>query len=850
MLKKMLSILLIVLMIFSLSVPFVSAQEAELLSVSADVEDAKEYLEGLLDEAVKILQSPDINTYTPESCAVLEQAMGEAYSVYYNPSATAEQMNLQAKKLKSAIDNMKKKGVSENVAYYLSSAIVMAESKVSTELDYTPESYTVYYAALLEAKRMQTQAQSDEEAIAAAEALNTAVKNLVPVASNVSQARDYLRLVINKAYNTLDSDSNFTAESLQMLEAAIESANEVYYNTSATAQMLYYEADKLENTMNYMEEITISAQVREYLSGVISQADAKAFDEKDYTPESWGVYFDAYQEAKRVQSLGTCEEEFISAANTLGEAMTSLVKVDVLIIGAKNELLNTINTAHGILNSGEKYTKESVEGLELALDNANAVYVKEDATLQELQAENTKLQDSIKLLEKVIVSEEARNFLSDVISLARDEVSGEENYTPESWSVYIKAYLEAVRVLENGESDNEFINAANALGVAMESLVSADAERQVARAELLLLIEQGVPEGEFTSKSIKALESAIANATIVYENEDASIEEVLKAKETLEEAYRNLKEIVPIPEDKKKALAEVLSKSEKIVFSDHFDTEIWSEFTRVQTYAAEVLNSENSIEEEYVFAVIDLYDAMDELHKNAREKLYKIVRAGAPVGGNYTSESYKQLLDALDKARLVYDNINATTNEIVEQIDLVSEAIRGLTAPPVSSEAKQTLWNVIEKSQIDVGERADYTGESWSVYSDAYSDAMGTYYYGQSDSEYYLAAQKLQSAMESLVLLNDAPPVEPSPDEPTPDELYVTLGDVDKDGKVTIKDATFIQKCVAGLNNLEENGKFTADANRDGAVNIKDATEIQKHLAGLKACEDLGKDILVHIISE
>ncbi len=842
--KKLLSFLLVILMLFSMSVHFASAQDTLVIGISDSTNQAKEFLGELLNEAVSILQSPDINTYTPESCEALEQAMNEAYSVYYNPGATAEELSLQAGKLKAALDNMKKKGVSENVAYYLSSSIVMAESQVGSELDYTPDSYAVYLSAMQEAKRMQTEAQSDEEAIIAAENLNNAVKNLVPVASNISQARDYLRSVINKAYKTLSDDNNFTEESLSMLESAIESANEVYYNTSATAQMLYFEADKLENTMNSMEEISISSQVREYLAGVIYTADTTVLDESEYTSESWRVFFDAYQEAKRVQNLGKTEEEFILAANKLGEAMNCLVRVDVLLTAAKDALLSTINSAHQLLNGTDKYTSESVERLELALDGANAVYVKENVTVQELEAENANVKNAMALMEKVIVSEEARNFLSDVIAMAQAEVSEEEDYTPESWSAYNTALLEALRVLQNGESDNEFINAANALGVAMESLVSADAERQAARAELLLLMEQGVPEGEFTTKSLKALESAIANATTVYENEDASLEEILNAKETLEEAYKNLREIVPIPEDKKNALTEALSKSEEIVFSDHFDVVIWNEFSRAQTNARDVLNTENSIEEEYVFAVLDLYTAMDELHKNVREKLYKIIRAGAPVGGNYTSESYGQLLNALDKARLVYDNTNATTNEILEQIDLVLAAIRGLTAPPVSAEAKQTLWNVIEKSQIEVGDRADYTPESWSVYSDAYSDAMGTYYYGQSDSEYYLAAQKLQSAMDSLVLVAVTPPVEPTPDEPTPDEFYVLLGDVDGDSKVTIKDATFVQKCVAGLNSLEDFGKFSADANRDGVVNIKDATEIQKHLAGLKSCEDIGKEIL------
>lgn len=58
------------------------------------------------------------------------------------------------------------------------------------------------------------------------------------------------------------------------------------------------------------------------------------------------------------------------------------------------------------------------------------------------------------------------------------------------------------------------------------------------------------------------------------------------------------------------------------------------------------------------------------------------------------------------------------------------------------------------------------------------------------------------------------------------------LGDVDGDGKVSIKDATLIQKHLASMVFLEENQLKSADANGDGNINIRDVTQIQKYLAG------------------
>ena len=60
------------------------------------------------------------------------------------------------------------------------------------------------------------------------------------------------------------------------------------------------------------------------------------------------------------------------------------------------------------------------------------------------------------------------------------------------------------------------------------------------------------------------------------------------------------------------------------------------------------------------------------------------------------------------------------------------------------------------------------------------------------------------------------------------------LGDVNCDGKVNIKDATAIQKHLANISVLTDEGFALADVDGSGKVNIKDATAIQKHIAGIE----------------
>ncbi len=65
----------------------------------------------------------------------------------------------------------------------------------------------------------------------------------------------------------------------------------------------------------------------------------------------------------------------------------------------------------------------------------------------------------------------------------------------------------------------------------------------------------------------------------------------------------------------------------------------------------------------------------------------------------------------------------------------------------------------------------------------------------------------------------------------TPPEEFI-YGDVDMDGEVTVRDATLVQKYVAGLETLSLIQKQSARIN-DEKITVRGATEIQKHIAGI-----------------
>lgn len=59
----------------------------------------------------------------------------------------------------------------------------------------------------------------------------------------------------------------------------------------------------------------------------------------------------------------------------------------------------------------------------------------------------------------------------------------------------------------------------------------------------------------------------------------------------------------------------------------------------------------------------------------------------------------------------------------------------------------------------------------------------------------------------------------------------VETADANADGEITIVDATYVQRCAAGMSEMSPKQKAAADLNGDGVVDVIDATLIQMKLA-------------------
>lgn len=95
---------------------------------------------------------------------------------------------------------------------------------------------------------------------------------------------------------------------------------------------------------------------------------------------------------------------------------------------------------------------------------------------------------------------------------------------------------------------------------------------------------------------------------------------------------------------------------------------------------------------------------------------------------------------------------------------------------------------------------------------------------------------------EPTIPSNPITPSNPTAPDYNPGEYF--LGDADLNGIVNVKDATLIQKVVAGIEDaFTDIAAVCADSNMDADINVKDATTIQKHVAGIKVNTPVGEAV-------
>lgn len=217
---------------------------AELKVMRANIEVDLDGLQAAVDNANEIIESINKDDYTAESWDALTDIIAEAESLLGQESPDANEVANMIYDIQKTITELRlvdtpdepEPPVTVNKEA-LNNAIAAAEAL--TESDYTADSWKAVADALAEAKVLAADENAGQEAVdAATEALNQAVKDLVPAEEPEPSAPDKSELyALLEKYAGYHS-SEYTEETWGPFWTAYEKAKEVYQDASADQEQV------------------------------------------------------------------------------------------------------------------------------------------------------------------------------------------------------------------------------------------------------------------------------------------------------------------------------------------------------------------------------------------------------------------------------------------------------------------------------------------------------------------------------------------------------------------------------------------------------------------------------------
>ncbi len=257
-------------------------------------------------------------------------------------------------------------------------AVQMAEKLEAEQKEnhcYTEESWAEVQKTLDKAREvLKNEKASQEEIDKAFLDLITACNLLENGVQKVG-----LKAAIDGAKAILDNEealSQYTQESVEAVKAALAEAEKIFAEESANQETVNAAAGKL------MDAVTrLLVQKEDSRLDILIQKAEELLEKKDqYTAPSVEKLEAALQEAKDTAANSQAtEEEQKQAYNNLAQAMAGLVRK-----AEKSELKNALDKAKEILENADSYVEDTIANLQEAVNAAQTVYDKEDASTSEV----------------------------------------------------------------------------------------------------------------------------------------------------------------------------------------------------------------------------------------------------------------------------------------------------------------------------------------------------------------------------------------------------------------------------------------------------------------------------------
>jgi len=590
----------------------------------------------------------DQDDYTDETAQNLQDAIDNGQSVLDNPNATVDEINDAIEELKDALAQLAldKSALAEAIAQGNAIADDPAEAG-----KYTDESLAALENALTAGEIVYANPNATAEQIA------TATQNILDAINSLSLNvdKDDLQDLVDQA-NAINQD-DYTDETAQDLQDAIDAAQAVLDDPDATDEEIQNAYETLEDAINNL--------VPDKTALAEAIADGSAItggDTAGYTEGSVDALEEAIAAGQTVyDDPNATVAEIAAATQAILDAIAGLVD--------RSELADAIENGNDVINGDTSaYTDASVEALEDAIAAGETVYNNPDATQAEIDAATEAIKNA---LEDIL--EEAVDNANDIVNNSSDD------YTADSIQALEDAISDAEDVINNPDSTpDEIADAIAAIEDAIAGLVD--------RSELADAIADG---------------NDVIGET-VYNDPDATQAEIDAATEAIRDALENL-------------LEEAVDNANDIVnnSSDDYTPESIQALEDAISDAEDIINNPNSTPDEIKDAIDAINDAINNLVPDKTALAQAITDGSAITNGDttgYTEGSVDALEAAIAAGQTVYNDPDATVQEIADATAAILDAIAGL----------------VDRSDLAdaIADGNDVLGGDTSAYTDASVEAL------------------------------------------------------------------------------------------------------------------------------
>lgn len=464
---------------------------------------------------------------------------------------------------------------------------VIAEAEGKQADTYTTDSWNALQTALEAARVVAADESATQTAVDEAKA---ALQKALDELTERGNKEELIALIATTDAYVQD---DYTSGTWNTYADALAKAKEVAENVDATQT----EIDEAKEALSTAIANLIRKGDKAALNALIETAEA--LEQDAYTTDSWNALQNALTAAKEVaEKEEPLQDEVDNAADILRAALDNMVKR-----GDKTALTAAVAEAEALDETA--YTTDSWTAFQETLTAAKAVLDNADATQSDADQALEALQNAVNALAKLGDKTELEALIAEV------EASEEEQYTTDSWAAFQEA-LEAAKAADEKEqaTEEEVEAAKTALQSAYEALVKRGDKQ--ALQETIAAAEK-LEEDAYTPGSWAAMQSALAAAKAVAENQDATQEEVDAAKAALDASVSGL-----VKKADKSELNTAITEAEKLNQAEYTD-ESWAAFENALTSAKEAAADANVSQEKVNAAKDALNAAVSGLKKPAAE---------------------------------------------------------------------------------------------------------------------------------------------------------------------------------------------------------------------------------------